>query len=99
MQGPAGSPMHDWVLVSVSVDWEVGTARLELSWDGHLQAITARGLSNLLLPRRHPWGPSVHVNESHGPTQLESGDHLLSIEMQSGDKIELIAKEIEMPRG
>jgi hypothetical protein len=49
------------------------------------------------LPRQLPSGPSDAVDRCDGPTRLQSGGYGLAIEMQSGDKIELVARQFEMP--
>jgi len=89
--------MHDWTLMTISVDWERAVARLEFRWNDESRTVTAVGLSNLCLPRKLPWGPSVSVNRGIGPTKLESGEYSFVIEMQSGDEIELVAQQFEIP--
>jgi hypothetical protein len=91
--------MHDWTLLSAFVDWKQGTARLEFQWDGEPKVITALGLTDMRLPRKSPWGPSVSINRCVGPTKARDGSHSLVIEMQSGDNIELVAEQFEMPIG
>jgi len=44
-----------------------------------------------------PWGPSVSINKCDGPVAQESGGFRLVIEMQSGDEIELVARQFDMP--
>ena len=88
--------MQNWVLKAVSVEWKEGTARLELSSDGTLKVIRAKGLSDLRLTRKSPLGPSS-VKHCEGPTKFEGGEYNLVIEMLGGDKIELVARQFEMP--
>jgi hypothetical protein len=89
--------LHDWTLSAATVNWGTGTAELTFAWDGKDYALTVRGLSKLVLPRTFPWGPSVSVNSIDGPTPLEDGLFHLSIEMQSGDVIELSAVNFDIP--
>ena len=92
--------MHDWTFLSVSVDWKAGTARLAFIpfGDGdEPKHIVATGLSDLRLPRKLPWGRSVSVNSSKGPILIDGGGYRLSIEMQTGDQIEIVAAQFEMP--
>ncbi len=89
--------MHDWTLVSVSVDWKAGAVVLAL--DGPLKASTlvARGVRDFHMPRRFEWGPSVSVNETNGPSAVADGLYRLAIEMQSGDIIEIVAEGFDFP--
>jgi hypothetical protein len=59
--------------------------------------LRARGVSELNVPLGHPWGPSVSVNEIIGPQEVENENRKLTIEMQSGDKITIVAKFFEFP--
>jgi hypothetical protein len=89
--------MHDWTFKGVSVDWGEATAELEFSSASGPKVVRAKGLWDMHLPRKLPWGPSVSVNRCNEPAQIEGGDYSLVIEMQSGDKIELVAQQFEMP--
>jgi hypothetical protein len=89
--------MHDWLLLGLAVDWTAGTARLDLRSSTGAKAITAIGLKRAVLPRELPWGPSSSVNGCRGPLPGEDGSTRLVIEMQSGDEIELVADQFEMP--
>jgi hypothetical protein len=48
-----------------------------------------RGVTELVLPRLQPWGPSVSINAFRVPSA-----GLFEIEMQSGDVIRIKAKEL-----
>ena len=89
--------MQNWVFKAASVEWKEGTARLELSSDGTLKIIRAVGVSDIRLHRKVPLGPSVLVKQCEGPTKIESGEYSLVIEIQGGDKIELVARQFVMP--
>jgi hypothetical protein len=89
--------MHDWTLNRLTVDWEAGEVEVSLDmWQGP-RLIRALGLKHLRVGREFPWGPSVSVNGVVGPTAVEDG-HLLLIEMQSGDPIEIVASSFQMPQ-
>lgn len=90
--------MHDWILVSIFVEWAKGMVTITL--DTHefgAVKVTASELVTLIVPKRDKWGESVSVNRYEGPYTLDNGNQFLSIEIQSGDKIELEAKYISMP--
>jgi hypothetical protein len=88
--------LHDATLVSVSVDWALGSASIHMRpgrREGAPSAATieASGIRNVEIPRRSPWGPSVSVNH----VACENGR--LVIEVQSGDWIVVEADEIVIP--
>jgi hypothetical protein len=89
--------MHDWVLDSVHVFWPGGIARLELCVAGQPRTLTAKGLMQITVPRANTWGLSRQVMSSIGPVPEVGGYQCLEILMQSGDVIEVVAQEFEMP--
>lgn len=82
---------HDATLVGIDVNWAAGTFVVGLRPVGapELQ-IRGVGMSNAVIPRRQPWGPSISVN------QLLLSDSSLTIEMQSGDTLMIEAKQINV---
>lgn len=89
--------MHDWTLNSVTLDWRSGNTRLDLLSPRGEAVLLAHATSEVHVPRRMEWGPSVSINCVHGPAQREDGLFRLAIEMQSGDRIELVAASFTMP--
>ncbi len=87
--------MHDWTLHSISMDWESGSAICSLAGPKGTASIVAKDVAELRVPRNLPWGRSVSVNQVTGPTRRDDGLFLLSIEMQSGDTIEVAARAFE----
>ena len=88
--------LHDATLVSISVDWAVGSASILLQpvmRDGAPDSVTieATGVRYVEIPRRYPWGESVSVNK----VECEGGR--LIIQVQSGDSIVVGADEIALP--
>lgn len=84
---------HDATLLSVQADWVDGTALvlLRVADEEEPVKVRASGVTDLRLPRQHPWGASLSVNS------LRVADHVLSIEMQSGDTIAIAATSFEVP--
>ncbi len=78
------------------VDWEAGTAEIRLGHQGIDVTAIASGLRTLDVSRKQPWGPSIWVNKTIGPTRTDDGLVKLVIEMQSGDAIVLVAERIEL---
>jgi hypothetical protein len=91
--------MHEWVLLSIAVDWKSG--RSTFSFDtaqAGIVLLVAEGVVDLHVPQMKPWGPSVHVNEVREP-RAESGKwRELEIEMQSGDVITVKAGSLVFPQ-
>ena len=89
--------MHDWTLVSVFVDWLNNTVNMTFKNVIKEEQIIVNGFTELRIPKRGEWGASVSVNDVTGPTLLKNGNYFLSLEIQSGDQIEIEAKDIVMP--
>lgn len=90
--------MHDWTLLNLIVDWTKGIATITFrNSQSQKVFLVAEGLSDFRVPRREEWGESASVNEVEGPKKLHNGNMHFSIEMQSGDKIELEAQSIFLP--
>jgi hypothetical protein len=87
--------LHDAVLERIEIVWETGIATIELRRvPGAAFVLTARGLLDFSMPRRQDWGPSVCVNSAH-VQRNDEGEVLLTIEMQSGDTLSVIAKRLD----
>jgi hypothetical protein len=89
--------MHDWSLLSVAIDWKSGGVRIDVRSASGETSIRASDLHEIHMPRHRAWGPSVSIYDVIGPAQREDGHASLTIEMQSGDRIEVVARSIEMP--
>jgi hypothetical protein len=90
--------MHDWTLVAIDIDWSTGRMQLDLHpRPGERAHVIARDFRRIEVPRRQEWGASVSILSHDGPHEYETDLRRLAILMQSGDSIEIIAREIEMP--
>ena len=89
--------MHDWTLRALNVDWGEGVACVEFDAPTGRSVLRAHGLQNLHIPRTESWAPSVSVNEARGPVGIEGGLVRFSIEMQTGDIIEIVARSFDLP--
>lgn len=93
------SGLHDGTLDCISLDWGTGFVRLAIRLESYqvdsveIHAIETR---NLLCPRREEWGRSRFINDVRGPNAIPGGGVRLQVEMQSGDVIEIEAKEIQI---
>jgi len=86
--------LHDATFEALIFLWKHGSARLEFSADLTSKPIhlEARGVFNIAVPRAFPWGPSDSVNDSS--LQPVQDGKKLSIEMQSGDLLEIVCEEL-----
>ena len=90
--------MHDWTLVSLMVEWIKGVVTITFKNNDSKQVfLVAEGLADLKIPKREDWGESISVNEIEGLNSLDNGNSFITIEIQSGDKIELEARSISLP--
>lgn len=89
--------MHDWTLKGIELKWGEGIATLLLEAESGDKFIIARGFVELIVPQRQEWGPSSSVMGSSGSTSCSDQQQRLEIEMQSGDVLTIVAREIEMP--
>ena len=91
--------MHDWTFVSLLIDWIKGNVTLifkdhrseEVRWVGEK-------FVELRISRREEWGESFSVNQVNEPVKLNNGNYQLSIEIQSGDVIEIEAQSFFIPK-
>jgi hypothetical protein len=82
--------LHDATLETLTFHWEEGIVRIRLSTGitgTGVVTLEAVGVVRAVCPRAFPWGPSNSVNEVK--MQEVSNGRLLSIEMQSGDVLEI----------
>ena len=91
--------MHDWTLKSVLFEWKLARVTISLEGTNALEALlVADGVVGLHVPQEKPWGPSVSVNEVVGPSDAGNGLQKLSIEMQSGDVMTIVARAFQLPK-
>ena len=87
--------LHDATLLSLAIDWHKRELCCTFSvFPEATVRLIARSLTLLKAPRNEPWGPSVSVNEVR--TVKLDAMTLLSIEMQSGDVIEVCAQDVTL---
>lgn len=87
--------LHDSKLRSLSLDWKRGWARLQIcAWNDVSVQISARKVAAVNAPRHEPWGPSDFILSAYfSEAEGRSG---LTIEMQSGDVVQLLAGDIDV---
>ncbi len=89
--------VHDATLLSITVDWPGGCARIELSLvGGSVARILAVGVRGTTAPRAEPWGPSESVLAAAMAFDAEAGAIRLSMRMQSGDEIVIDAHRFDL---
>ncbi len=87
--------LHDAVLRRVAMSCEDGVLSLSFSSSEGPRTITAVDLVDFHFPQLKPWGASMYVNTTLGPLIRPDSDGVFcfEIEMQSGDVIEVKARE------
>jgi hypothetical protein len=92
--------LHDATLEALILHWAEGILRIRLSTGEQgtgVVVLEASGVLNAICPRACPWGPSDSVNEIK--LQQTGNGRLLTIEMQSGDLLEIYCKEVSIREG
>jgi hypothetical protein len=91
--------LHDATLQTVNFGWEAGVVRLTFKIGvaaSDLAMVEADGVTSLKCPRLYPWGPSSSVNTA-AVEELVDGK-LLTVEMQSGDVLEVSCRGVAVKR-
>lgn len=82
--------MHDHVLIEIDVNWAKSEVKFFLKGpDSFVYEKIFRNFLSITIPRRNPWGESSSVN-SYDIKPGDDGMMTNTIEMQSGDYIEII---------
>lgn len=85
-----GLDLHDATLRSVDLAWADGRCVMTIRHSRLADCtLTFSDVSNLILPRARPWGPSQSINCA---STLAEGRY--EIEMQSGDRINITARAV-----
>jgi hypothetical protein len=89
--------LHDASLLELRVDWQRGSVTVPLIVVGEEFDINviATGLRELTVPHAKPWGRSEYVDSVVGPVPVGDGLQRVTIGMQSGDEIQIDARQIE----
>lgn len=87
--------MHDWTLKEIKYSWLDDNCVIEVINSYQIvRNIKVIGISNISIPRNESWGPS---NSIYKATVTKASKQELTIEMQSGDTIAIVAEKIIMP--
>ena len=94
------SELHDSTLLGLTLRWSEGEVVLSFQTGiagRESPTLRAIGVHKLCCPRQFPWGPSVSVNsiresESKSLPALRE----LTVEMQSGDEIVVVAESLRL---
>lgn len=90
--------LHDCPLESINVNWVSGIITIQLDrYENHERLIQATGFRKFDLSRLEEWGPSQCINKVIGPSKETGGLQRLTINMQSGDVIEIMAESFLLP--
>jgi hypothetical protein len=79
--------LHDASLIGVQFDWAAGTCTFEIAQSSSVDCeLKFTHVSELIIPRLEPWGPSVSINSVRASSQ-----NAFEIELQSGDVVRVQA--------
>ncbi len=87
--------LHDATLNNLSLEWQAAVVSLKFRisvFAPETATLHAEGVTHLKCSLLMPWGPSSSVNAAILETR--ASDQLLTIEMQSGDVIEICCREV-----
>ncbi len=88
--------MHDWTLVSLFVNWKESCLVIKLLNNNSVPIdVVLEGIKSVSIPKWEEWGESLSINTFN--VIDDSTFKTLEIEMQSGDIIKAIAKNISLP--
>jgi hypothetical protein len=88
---------HDSTLLFIAFEWELAKVSFAFeSQEGRVD-LFAEGVTDLHVPKKNEWGPSISINELRGPSKTEHGLYRIEIEMQTGDIISVVARSFQMP--
>jgi hypothetical protein len=82
-------PLHDSTLVSIEMSWKEARCKMTLILSTGKHLLEFANVTMVRIPRETPWGPSASVNGA------SVKDRVVAIEMQSGDTIEIVARDVE----
>ena len=86
---------HDATFEAAVINWESGEVILHFQLcaaSATRITISVKGVSEFICPRKFPWGKSVSVNRM---SIVDVSDEVrLNIQMQSGDEIVLVGKQV-----
>jgi hypothetical protein len=89
------SNLHDATLESVNLEWAEGVVHVTFKVHGFRAVVLeAKDLFKMTCPRLGPWGPSNSVNSAEIVALADS--QCLTIEMQSGDVLEISCREVSV---
>ena len=89
------SKYRDHTFVDLLLAWEASTVTIRIKTSpAEVASIVVRGVVELHAPHNDSWGPSVFVYDLGVAKRLD-GNVTLSIQMQSGDVLEVIGSSVE----
>ena len=91
--------LHDATLNNMDFEWDAAIAHLTLKVGvaaSDVAVIEAVGVTNIRCSRLLPWRPSSSVNST--TLEARAGGRCLTIEMQSGDVLEICCREVAVKR-
>lgn len=96
-EGALLAPLHDATLLAITCEWAQARVTFSLQTEPSVRRdLIVKGVTALRLTRLEPWGPSGSVNLVSWSRREADTLAELSVEMQSGDLIEVRATEFTL---
>jgi hypothetical protein len=88
--------LHDGVLLSADMRWSEAKVVLTVRTGAGDKRVVVHEATRLECPRDLPWGPSICINEIRINPVPASVTLRVEIEMQSGDVLVILGKEVRL---
>ncbi len=88
--------LHDARLVSLLYEPELKQVVIRFDVGGATDLrVIAKGVREVTVTQKEPWGPSTYVDDIPEPTPLGGTGFAMDVALQSGDSIRLMAASLE----
>lgn len=88
---------HDWTLLGLHFEWGSRNVKIDVLTPGGSRKIEGRSVVHISVPAELTWGPSSSILNLEVVKRLGSENLDLLIQMQSGDLIQIIGSDFELP--
>jgi len=87
--------MHDWTLTAFEYSWKNKRLVVSVRYRQQVHDLLFEQVSDVHIVQRAPWGPSASINDV-SVLVLDQATQRTSIEVQSGDTIEIVSATFEL---
>lgn len=90
--------LHDGYAESLVCQWQQRTVSLRLIGQTATLAVHARGVTQVSWTHESPWGESKTIRINEVETRVAFGRDVLEMQMSTGDRLLIEAREIDVVR-